>query len=607
MQMDKTIKTRNVVKDIKALDKRAAGLAAVRSAHAKTREAAEGSEPPEQQYRHGNGYAEAKAEQAGKAGAKATGHGAAKGVRKTVDAVRDAKSAAKEARQGAQTAAPGTQKAAAPARQKAVHAAPRQAAATARQQAVRTAPRQAARRTATRAAATARQAAAASNTAAATTGRAAKATIKQGAKGTVKTATKGVKTAGTTAGKAVKTTRHAAQASKAAAKATGIAAQRAAQAARAATKAAAATTKAAAKGVAAFVRMAIAAVRSLVAAIAAGGWVAVAVIVIVCLVGLVASSAFGIFFAGEDTGDGNPSMREAIAGINQEHQERIEQIKADNPHDEVMATGTRAAWREVLAVYAVKTTTDTQDPLDAITLDGRRQQMLKDTYWDMNTIEWRTEDRESTEIVAVEQEDGTITEETQAYTRRILIITQSARSAGEMADEYGLDDKQRGLLSELLAPEHASAWQSVLYGIRSGAGDIVEVAALQLGNPGGQPYWGWYGFPSRVEWCACFVSWCANEAGYIEAGTVPRFSYCQTGIRWFQDAGCWQDAASGYEPKPGDIIFFDWGDGGDSDHVGIVESSDGVTVRTIEGNSADAVRRCSYSLGSPSIIGYGTP
>jgi hypothetical protein len=603
--MDKTIKTRNVVKDIKVLDKRAAGLAAVKSAHAKTREAAEGGEPPEQQYRRGNDYAEAKTEQAGKAGAQAASRGAAKGTRKAVDAVRGAKSAAKEARHGAQMAAPGTQKAAAPARQ--------QVTTPARQQATRAAPTRAAQKTAARAAhaaskqtaATARQATTASNKAAATTGRAAKGTVKQGAKGTVKTAAKGVKTASATAGKAVKTTQHAAQASKAAAKATGIAAHRAAQVARAAGKAAAAAAKAAAKGIAAFAKMAIAAVKSLAAAIAAGGWVAVAVILIICLVGLIAASAFGIFFAGGDMGDGNPTLRAVVAEVNQEHQDEIDRIRVDNPHDELMVTGTRAPWREVLAVHAVRIATDPDEPLDAVTMDGRRQQMLRDIYWDMNSIGYRVEDRQFEEIVAVEQADGTIVEETQVYTRRTLYITQSAKSAEEMADQYNFTPAQRELLAELLSMRYASAWQSVLYGTHSGSGDIVEVAASQLGNPGGQPYWSWYGYSSRVEWCACFVSWCANECGYIEAGLAPKFSWCQAGIAWFSDAGQYQPQGTGYTPQPGDIIFFDWDGAYSSDHVGIVESCDGSVVYTIEGNSSDAVNRNNYNINSSSILGYG--
>ena len=472
-----------------------------------------------------------------------------------------------------------------------------------RQQATRSASKQAAQKATTRTSATTRQQAIAGSKQAA--GNTAKGTIKQGSKGTIKTTAKSIKTAGTTAGKAVKTTKQTAQAGKVATKATQVAARSAAQAARAATRAAVAATKAAVKAVIAFVKMAIAAVQSLVSAIAAGGGVAIAVILIICLVALIVASAFGIFFAGGDMGDGNPSLREVVSEINQERQTKIDKIKADNPHDDLMISGTSASWPEVLAVYAVKTTTDSDDPLDAVTLDAQRQKMLKDIYRDMNTIDYDVGDRQYTEVVTVKQNDGSVTEQTQTSTRRTLYITQVGKTADQMAETYGFSDKQRQLLAEMLTPQYASAWKSVLYGTRSGSGDIVEVAASQLGNPGGQPYWSWYGFNSRVAWCACFVSWCANQCGYIEAGVVPKFSYVQTGIDWFKDAGCWQDGRSGYKPQPGDIIFFDWGDGGDADHVGIVESCDGVTIHTIEGNSSDAVNRRSYNINSSYIIGYG--
>jgi hypothetical protein len=418
--------------------------------------------------------------------------------------------------------------------------------------------------------------------------------VKATGKESVKAARKGLKTAQYTARVAARTARQ-----------TAVAAKRAEQAARVAAKAAVRAGKTTTRVVIATIRAIIAAAKALISVIAAGGWIAVLVILIVCLVGLIAGSAFGILFTGEDMGDGNPSMREIIATINQEHQEEIDGIKANNPHDEVMLTGVRAPWREVLAVYAVRITTDAQSPLDAITLDERRQQMLKDTYGDMSSIEFRVEDRQFTEIVAVEQADGSIVEETETYTRRTLCITQVAKSADEMAETYGFTSRQRELLAELLDTRYASAWQSVLYGTHSGAGDIVEVAASQLGNVGGQPYWSWYGFNNRVEWCACFVSWCADQCGYIEAGVVPKFSWCDAGIDWFGDAGQYQPQGTGYIPQPGDIIFFDWGDGGYSDHVGIVESCDGTIVRTIEGNSNNAVRRQAYSTNSNSILGYG--
>lgn len=147
------------------------------------------------------------------------------------------------------------------------------------------------------------------------------------------------------------------------------------------------------------------------------------------------------------------------------------------------------------------------------------------------------------------------------------------------------------------------------YGITGGDGEIVTVALSQVGNTGGAPYWSWYGFGSRVEWCACFVSWCANECGYIEAGVIPKFAACASqGVPWFQERGLWQD--NSYEPRPGDIIFFDWDDGGQdgsSDHVGIVEKVENGRVYTVEGNSGDSVRQNSYPVGYYEIYGYGTP
>jgi len=140
-----------------------------------------------------------------------------------------------------------------------------------------------------------------------------------------------------------------------------------------------------------------------------------------------------------------------------------------------------------------------------------------------------------------------------------------------------------------------------------GSDDIVQVAASQIGNIGGQKYWSWYGFSSRVEWCAAFVSWCANECGYITSGTIPKFSSCAVGIQWFRSRGLWQSGGGGYVPKAGDIIFFDWEVNGQADHVGIVEWCDGNTVYTIEGNSGNVCRRRTYSLYSSVIFGYGTP
>ncbi len=143
------------------------------------------------------------------------------------------------------------------------------------------------------------------------------------------------------------------------------------------------------------------------------------------------------------------------------------------------------------------------------------------------------------------------------------------------------------------------------YNIGIGNTKITQVAAAQIGNQGGKKFWSWYGFNGHVSWCACFVSWCADQCGYIKAGVMPKFSWVDDGVQWFKNRHQWQKRS--YKPAPGDIIFFDWECDGSVSHVGIVESCDGRTVHTIEGNSGDACKRQSYSVGSSVIFGYGIP
>ena len=140
-------------------------------------------------------------------------------------------------------------------------------------------------------------------------------------------------------------------------------------------------------------------------------------------------------------------------------------------------------------------------------------------------------------------------------------------------------------------------------GLFGGNGQIVSVALTQLGNQGGQKFWSWYGFDSHVAWCACFASWCGDQAGLIESGKMPKFSLCDDGIAWFQSKGKWK--SRGYSPAPGTLIFFDWNGNGTSDHVGIVEKTEGSTVYTVEGNSSDAVNQRSYDINNGTIMGYG--
>ena len=160
--------------------------------------------------------------------------------------------------------------------------------------------------------------------------------------------------------------------------------------------------------------------------------------------------------------------------------------------------------------------------------------------------------------------------------------------------------KANGERNSKLGIYNSDAWNS----------DLVTIAISQLGNKGGQPYWSWYGFNERVAWCACFVSWCANQCGYIDKGIIPKFSACNDGIAWFKEKKQWIEPTD--IPLVGDLIFFDWNDGGQdgsSDHVGIVEYYDieKNIVHTIEGNSSDECKQREYSKDDNQIMGYGRP
>ena len=437
-------------------------------------------------------------------------------------------------------------------------------------------------------------------------------TAERAGKGTVKAAQKTVKTAQQTGKVAVKTTKAAAKTAQATAKAAAKAAKAAAQAAKVAIKATIAAIKVAAKAVVAFVKMCIAAVKALVAAIAAGGWVAVVVIIIICLIALIVGSCFGIFFSSEDT-DSGQTMQQVVQEINTDYQTQLETIKSNVTYDVLEMSGSRAVWPEVLAVYAVKTTTDPDNAQEVATIDDSKKAILKDIFWQMNTISSRTESKTETVITETDDGHGNIVQTETTVTRTYLYITVSHKSADEMATSFGFNADQKSQLAELLKPENRSMWSAVLYGIGDDDDAIVAVALSQIGNVGGDPYWSWYGFGSRVEWCACFVSWCANECGYIDEGIIPKYAGCVNGVQWFKDRGQWLDGSE--EPVPGMIIFFDWDspDGasgpqdGLSDHTGIVQKVENGIVYTVEGNTSDSVNTRQYSVGHYEILGYGIP
>ena len=267
---------------------------------------------------------------------------------------------------------------------------------------------------------------------------------------TVKGAQRTIKTAQKTANTAQKT-----------AQATAKAAKIAAQSARAAAKAAASTAKAAVKATIATVKAIIAGIKALVAAIAAGGWVAVLVIVIVCLIALLLRSCFGIFFSGEDS-NSEFALQDVVGEINSDYQKQIDTIKTNISYDVLEISDSSVNWPEVLAVYAVKTTTDPSNAQEVVTMDTSKKTILKDIFWQMNQISSRTETK--TEEVVTETDDGygNIVETTTTQTIVYLYITVSNKTVEEMANQYGFNEDQREQLVELLAEENRSMWDTLI-------------------------------------------------------------------------------------------------------------------------------------------------
>ena len=380
---------------------------------------------------------------------------------------------------------------------------------------------------------------------------------------------------------------------------------------RNAAKAAQATGKSIKQAARSMGRVVREAFESLIAALGAGGVIAVAAVVIICGVGIIFGSAFGIFFSSEDGSE--QTMESVVRDINTEYNDRLQAIKEENTYDRVEMSGSSAVWREVLAFYAVKTSMTDVNAQEVVTLDEEKIELLRGIFWEMNEIS--SDVKTGIKIVYEETvgENGEIIEVETEMEITTLYITVSHLTAEEMAEKYGFTEEQKDTMRVLLSDEYRAMWGTVLYGIKSGETAIIEVAASQIGNVGGEPYWSYFGFTSRIAWCACFVSWCGNECGYIENGIMPNTISCVAGMNWYKERGQWIDGNQ--EPVPGMVIFYDWDDpdgefgpqDGKSDHTGIVEKVENGVIWVIEGNSGDSCRRSQHTVGEYVIMGYGWP
>lgn len=298
------------------------------------------------------------------------------------------------------------------------------------------------------------------------------------------------------------------------------------------------------KAVVSAIKAIIRALNWLLILLTGGLWICVIIIIIICMIGLLVSSIFGIFFSSESIGNTQTkTMSSVVTELNKEFINKIVQIQKDNPYNEFDINSNKAEWKEILAVYAVKVNAG-ENSTELVTLNEEKINILKTIFWEMNEINF-TKDEKIIDTKYVLHWDWTEKIEIKEVKLHINII---GRNAYEMADIYNFNSEQRKQLDELLKDDYSSAWASVIYGTSIGSNDIVAVAVSQLGNTGGQPYWSWYGFSSRQEWCACFVSWCANQCGYIEAGIIPKFASCNSeGVNWFKACNLWRER--GYIPK----------------------------------------------------------
>lgn len=426
-------------------------------------------------------------------------------------------------------------------------------------------------------------------------------TVKTVTKGTVKAADKSIKTAQNTAKTAIKTTRASAKTAQKTAQVTVKTTQRTAQAARATAKATVTAVKAAAKATVASVKAIIAGTKALIAAIAAGGWIAVLIILVVVLLGC----AISLFGGGSENSSYTPVSAEVEA-----YEPLIQQYAKQHGIPEYVEL--------IKAVMMQESGGRGLDPMQAAegsfnTRYPHEPNGIKDPEY---SIECGVQELKAA-LISAEVENPIDMEHIklalQGYNFGNGYISWAKTNYGGYS--YANAVEFSTIQAERLGWESYGDTQYVPHVLRyypygraftsGGNQAIVEIALSQVGNVGGQPYWSWYGFDGRVEWCACFVSWCANECGYIENGAIPKFAGCVQGSQWFKDRGQWQDR--NYEPSVGNIIFFDWEGDGETDHVGIVEKCENGVVYTVEGNSGDACKQNSYPIGSSVVYGYGLP
>lgn len=228
------------------------------------------------------------------------------------------------------------------------------------------------------------------------------------------------------------------------------------------------------------IKGAIKAAESLVSAIIAGGWISVIVIIILCLVGALASSFYGIFFSTE-TSDSGMNISSAIQEINADYDKRIDELKSDE-YDRIEINGSKANWKDVLSIYAVKTTTDPDNPMEIATVDKNKKSILSNIFWDMNSIDSNVETKTETKETVTTDEYGNEIITTDEITVKVLTITISSKNADDMSEQYSFDDKQKEYLAELMNDSNDKLWASIIFSTGGNTNIDIDFDALDFGN-----------------------------------------------------------------------------------------------------------------------------
>lgn len=279
------------------------------------------------------------------------------------------------------------------------------------------------------------------------------------AKRTAKNTTKNTKTA-------IKTSKEVAQNAQKVAKESAKASKRAMQMARETAKRTAQGIKVAVKATISAIKAIIAGTKALISAIIAGGWVAVVVIIVICLVGLLVSSIFGIFFSSEKTSANAITMNEVVAECNQEFADKLQSIQDSNPHDDYVLDGSMAPWKDILLVYTIKQSNG-KNETDVVTIDDNKKKIIKEIFWDMNSLS--SEVKEET----VTERGINTSEEPKEVQKKVLHIKITSKSVEDMKSQYSFNTAQNNQLAELSSDKYASLWGGVIYG-SNGTGEYVN-------------------------------------------------------------------------------------------------------------------------------------